>query len=123
MARLQPRTAWLPQNNMRFLVDAQLPPALARWLAAKGHEAMHVADIGLQGGSDTAIWTWASEQGAVIISKDDDFVRLAHGGAGPAVLWVTTGNVGKQVLLAAFERSLPEVISALQDGERIVELR
>jgi hypothetical protein len=23
---------------MRFLVDAQLPPALARWLAAEGHE-------------------------------------------------------------------------------------
>jgi len=26
---------------MRFLVDAQLPPALARWLAAQGHEAEH----------------------------------------------------------------------------------
>jgi len=25
---------------MRFLVDAQLPPALARWLAAQGHEAV-----------------------------------------------------------------------------------
>jgi predicted nuclease of predicted toxin-antitoxin system len=24
---------------MRFLIDAQLPPALARWLAAQGHEA------------------------------------------------------------------------------------
>ena len=29
---------------MLFLVDAQLPPALARWLAAKGHQALHVAD-------------------------------------------------------------------------------
>jgi predicted nuclease of predicted toxin-antitoxin system len=33
---------------MRFLVDAQLPPALARWLAAQGHEAAHVGDLGLQ---------------------------------------------------------------------------
>lgn len=32
---------------MRFLVDAQLPPALARWLAAQGHEAEHVGDIGM----------------------------------------------------------------------------
>jgi predicted nuclease of predicted toxin-antitoxin system len=32
---------------MRFLVDAQLPPALARWLAEKGHDARHVADVGL----------------------------------------------------------------------------
>lgn len=23
---------------MRFLVDAQLPPALARWLAGRGHQ-------------------------------------------------------------------------------------
>jgi antitoxin VapB len=26
---------------MKFLVDAQLPPALARWLTAKGHAAEH----------------------------------------------------------------------------------
>ena len=29
---------------MRFVIDAQLPPALARWLAAQGHEAEHVGD-------------------------------------------------------------------------------
>jgi predicted nuclease of predicted toxin-antitoxin system len=28
---------------MRFLADAQLPPALARWIALNGHEAGHVA--------------------------------------------------------------------------------
>ena len=32
---------------MRFLVDQQLPPALARFLAAGGHLAEHVSDIGL----------------------------------------------------------------------------
>lgn len=32
---------------MRFLVDAQLPPALARWLCANGHEAVHVGDLGM----------------------------------------------------------------------------
>ncbi len=29
---------------MRFLVDAQLPQAVARWLVAAGHEAEHVAE-------------------------------------------------------------------------------
>jgi predicted nuclease of predicted toxin-antitoxin system len=37
---------------MRFLVDAQLPPALARWLAGKGHEAEHVADRQMEAASD-----------------------------------------------------------------------
>lgn len=32
---------------MRFLIDAQLPPALARWLEGEGHQAEHVSDIGL----------------------------------------------------------------------------
>jgi predicted nuclease of predicted toxin-antitoxin system len=32
---------------MRFLIDAQLPPALVPWLAAKGHQARHVIDCGL----------------------------------------------------------------------------
>ena len=32
---------------MRFLVDAQLPPALARMIAEAGHEADHVIDVGV----------------------------------------------------------------------------
>ena len=55
---------------MRFLVDAQLPPALARWLAAQGHEAEHVADLGMQGASDTAIWSHALASAAAVVTKD-----------------------------------------------------
>ncbi len=71
---------------MRFLVDAQLPPALARWLVAQGHEADHVADLGLGGASDTAIWNLALRTGAVIVTKDEDFAqRQALSGGGPKV--------------------------------------
>jgi len=35
---------------MRFLIDARLPPALARWLTEQGHEAEHVFDCGLVNG-------------------------------------------------------------------------
>jgi len=31
---------------MKFIVDAQLPPALARWLCEQGHQAEHVQDVG-----------------------------------------------------------------------------
>jgi predicted nuclease of predicted toxin-antitoxin system len=41
---------------VRFLVDAQLPPALARVLSEKGHEAEHVADLGLVSATDSKIW-------------------------------------------------------------------
>jgi uncharacterized protein with PIN domain len=60
---------------MRFLVDAQLPPALARWLAAEGHEAEHVSDCGLSGAADPAIWDHAASVDAVIVTKDEDFAQ------------------------------------------------
>jgi predicted nuclease of predicted toxin-antitoxin system len=57
---------------MRFLVDAQLPPAPARYLAAGGHEAEHVADIGLGGAKDQAIWEMlpALALGIVTLAKN-----------------------------------------------------
>jgi predicted nuclease of predicted toxin-antitoxin system len=73
---------------MRFLVDAQLPPALARWLVTAGHEAEHVADRGMQSASDAAIWDLALQENAAILTKDEDFARRrALTGAGPTVVW------------------------------------
>lgn len=40
---------------MRFLVDAQLPPALAKWIADKGYSASAVRDQGLQNSDDGSI--------------------------------------------------------------------
>jgi len=108
---------------MRFLVDAQLPPALARWLTSQGHEARHVADFGLEGASDRAIWSEAGSTGATIVTKDADFVELARAGNGPAVVWITMGNCRRQFLLDKFGRALPQIVAALQSSERIVEVR
>jgi len=46
---------------MRFLIDAQLPPALARWLSSQGHHAEHVADLGLEAAEDSRVWRHALE--------------------------------------------------------------
>jgi hypothetical protein len=32
---------------VKFLVDVNLPPRLARWLSSRGHEAKHLADLAL----------------------------------------------------------------------------
>ena len=44
---------------MRFLVDAQLPPALARWLGEKGFAATAVRELGLRDSDDGSIWNFA----------------------------------------------------------------
>jgi hypothetical protein len=43
-------------TEIKFLIDAQLPPALARFLAAKSGAAVHVADLGAKDATDSWIW-------------------------------------------------------------------
>jgi predicted nuclease of predicted toxin-antitoxin system len=108
---------------MRFLVDAQLPPALARWIAAKGHEAQHVSDLGMAGASDRAIRDKAIELKCVIVSKDEDFLQLSGKGGRLQIVWVAFGNTSKAALLEKMEKILPQIVEALEAGERIVEVR
>ncbi len=109
---------------MRFLVDAQLPPALARWLSAQEHKSLHVADIGMQSASDRAIWDLADKDGWVIVTKDEDFAqRKTLTASGPQVVWLRWPNGRRADLLARFEQVLPSVIAALERGESLVEVR
>ncbi len=108
---------------MRFLVDAQLPPALARWLVGQGHEATHVFDFGLAAADDRIIWQRAADTGAVIVTKDEDFaLRRTLEETGPAVVWLRLGNTRKNALLRWLEPLLPDVLAALERGEALVEI-
>ena len=61
---------------LRVWVDAQLPPALARWLAEEhGVEAAHVEDLGLLRAADPAIFDAARAADVVVVTKDTDFVQ------------------------------------------------
>ena len=108
---------------MRFLVDAQLPPALARRIESLGHAAEHVADRGLAKAKDDQIRAHARETGAAIVTKDEDFAvhRILHDG--PAVVWVRIGNTRRAELLRRAETELPTIVAALERGETLVELR
>ena len=84
---------------MRFLVDAQLPPALAAYLRSVGHDAEHVQRIGLGAASDRDIRHRAAAMRAVLITKDADFLTLPQSGAAPpAIVWVRLGNVRNAAL-------------------------
>jgi predicted nuclease of predicted toxin-antitoxin system len=107
---------------LRFPVDAQLPPALARRIAALGHEAQHVADCGLADAPDDAIWKHAAGVGAVIITKDEDFAVRRVLQAGPAVVWLRIGNTRRHALPARLEAEWPAIVRALAQGETLVEV-
>ncbi len=79
---------------MRFIVDAQLPPALARWLVEAGHNARHVEEVGLREAEDIPIWRYALDNNAVVITKDEDFAdRARRSPQSPAIIWNNPNTV------------------------------
>ena len=108
---------------IRFLVDAQLPPGLARWLTARGYPTEHVNRVDLGIASDRAIWLYAAHTAAALVTKDEDFVALAgQEPDGPQVVWIRLGNISNNALRRAIDPQLDEIIQALNAGERIVEI-
>jgi predicted nuclease of predicted toxin-antitoxin system len=59
-----------------------------------------------------------------VISKHEDFPdRALLGGEAPVVLRVRVGNTTRQALLDWFDPLLDRVITMIDAGERLVELR
>ena len=109
---------------MNFLIDAQLSPALARWIASQGHQANHVFEVGLQAADDGPIWEFARTKTAAIVSKDEDFVdRWLLSDRPVPLVWIRKGNCSNQALLAWIEPLWPDVLKRLEQGEQLIELR
>lgn len=107
---------------MRFLIDAQLPPALCGWLRERGHQAEHVFEIGLVAASDVEIAARAEVDGAVLVSKDEDFVTLRLPDRF-AFLWLRCGNATNRALVAWLELRWAQIEALLEAGERFIEAR
>ena len=109
---------------MKFLVDAQLPPALATWLTQQGHTAQHVDDVGLRDADDIAIWNHALTSRAIVVTKDEDFAeRTARTTSGPIILWLRIGNSTNRALMQWLEPRWVSIAALLEAGDRIIEVR
>jgi predicted nuclease of predicted toxin-antitoxin system len=104
---------------MNFLVDAQLPARLARFLQQAGHDVVHTSD--LPDGNrttDRRIADFADVQSRVVVTKDRDF-RDSHllMNSPRRLLVVRTGNITNDALLKLFEAHLDAIINALSDAD------
>jgi len=61
---------------VKFLIDMPLSPAVAAWLRAQGHDALHAADLALDRASDVEIMARANREHRTIITADLDYPRL-----------------------------------------------
>ncbi|MGP1273986.1 MAG: DUF5615 family PIN-like protein [Caulobacterales bacterium] len=111
-------------TGLAFLVDVHLPPALARWLSDQRTDAVHALDLGLERASDTKLCEQAVCEGRIVITKDADFLNLSlRYEPAVRVLWVRVGNMATIALIARIAQVWPQIRTAFEDGETIVELR
>lgn len=107
---------------MKFLIDAQLPPALAAWLRERGHEAQHVSEVGLLAATDAAIAISVQEQASVLVTKDEGFAALRLPDRF-RLLWLRCGNATNRALMLWLAPRWPEIERLLESGEPFIEVR
>lgn len=109
---------------MIIWVDAQLSPSIAGWITATfGIEAHAVRDLGLRDAKDSQIFEAARAAGAVVMTKDSDFVEMLQRlGPPPKVLWVTCGNSSNASLREILGRELLSAVARLNAGNDLVEI-
>ncbi|MEM9543006.1 MAG: DUF5615 family PIN-like protein [Cyanobacteria bacterium P01_E01_bin.42] len=109
---------------MIIWLNAHLSPAIATWITNElGITAIALRDVGLRDAEDEEIFRAAKEQGAVLMTKDRDFVDLLDRfGSPPQVIWLTCGNTSNARLKEILSATLPDAIALLQSGESLVEI-
>jgi len=106
---------------MKFLVDAQLPIRLARFLQSAGYDTVHTRDLPQQNATpDSIVNTISIQQERVVITKDADFVQSFLIQKQPyKLLLITTGNIKNSDLEALFAQSLPHLVKLFEQHSYI----
>ncbi|MGH7829195.1 MAG: DUF5615 family PIN-like protein [Candidatus Binatia bacterium] len=105
-------------------LDAQLSPRLARWIEETFEvECVHVRDLGLRNAEDPEIFQKARDALSVVMTKDEDFVRLVErNGPPPQVIWITSGNMPNARFKSLLLKTLQDAIALIVGGETVVEI-
>lgn len=101
---------------MNFLVDAQLPRRLARWLQVRRHNTVHTRDLPEGNRTvDVTINDLSVHDQRVVVTKDEDFVDsflLRH--EPYKLLLVATGNISNKELERLFQDNLENIVNAFE---------
>jgi len=106
-------------------LDAHLSPRVARWIQESlGHEARALRDIGLRDAEDEEVFERGKQEGAIILTKDKDFVDLVGRlGSPPAIIWLRCGNTSEAVLKRVLADHLDDALEFIATGDPLVEIQ
>jgi predicted nuclease of predicted toxin-antitoxin system len=106
--------------RLLFIVDNMLPRDLAEYLTAAGHEAITTRRLKIS--SDELIWRHAEKLGAVVISKDADYLPLEQQLTNAQFVHLRFGNLSTADLMKSFKARFPRILQSLKNGEKIVDV-
>ncbi len=92
-----------------------LPPALAEWLEAGGHDAVHASAVGLNRAADLEIVARATEEVRTVITADLDYPRLLAlaRATAPSVILFRGGDWSEADITAR----LSEILAGLSEAD------
>ncbi len=103
---------------MKLLFDENLSDKLVALLRDVFPGSLHVRACGFAGGQDRAIWRYAAEQGFVLVTKDEDFLRLSTQlRFPPKVLYLGLGNCSVPTIETLLRTSRPHIETFSADPE------
>jgi predicted nuclease of predicted toxin-antitoxin system len=107
---------------MRFLLDMNLPPAMADWLRSEGHDAVHVREMGLADLPDRDVFARAVEDRRIVVTFDLDFSEIVGlgGATGSGVVLLRLRLVRQRYLRERLRAGIAETAKALEAGAIVV---
>ena len=108
----------------RLLFDEPLSEALCEAVADIFPGSLHVRILGQGGAADAIVWDLARQHGCLVVSKDEDFHRLALlRGAPPKFIWIRLGNCTTDDVAELLRRRHIDIIQFdEQDEATVLEL-
>lgn len=108
-------------NPNGYLLDENLSPRLRAGFA-EGVHVLHATDLG-ENPTDSALWTYATEHGLVLVTKDADFTDrvLALDAPPPWVVRLHCGNLRARPMREFLERQWT-LIEALLPEHRLIQV-
>lgn len=109
---------------VRLLFDEQLSEELCDAVADIFPGSLHIRLLGQGGAADAIVWDLARERGCLVVSKDEDFHRLAvlRGGP-PKFVWVRLGNCTTEDIARLLRRRHDDILRFdAQDDTTVLEL-
>jgi predicted nuclease of predicted toxin-antitoxin system len=103
---------------MRLLLDMNLSPRWAAWLATEGIEAVHWATLGAPDAPDETIMAFASAEGYIVLTHDLDFSTMLAAAKGnkPSVVQIRSDDLRPESIGRMLVQALRQTRNELETG-------